>query len=126
MEIESSFVTFDQSKLLRKNGFDQETFAFYWSDTKQLIVDNDKGRHNGCHIQAPEQWQVVEWFRIKYNIWINVTIGMARFGYHCSITKVNILGASDINFSESHYNTPKEAYSEAITYILNILESNGK
>ena len=67
--IEKEFVPYDLALELRNLGFDDYVFAFYWTDTKQLILDSPdySGKHNGVHLQAPLWQQAFRFFREKYN-----------------------------------------------------------
>ena len=68
--MEKEFIPYDSALELKKLGFDDHVFAFYWTDTKQLILDspNYLGKHNGVHLQAPLWQQAFDWFREKYNL----------------------------------------------------------
>lgn len=62
--MEKEFIPYDLASELRNLGFDDYVFAFYWTDTKQLILDspNYLGKHNGVHLQAPLWQQAFDWF----------------------------------------------------------------
>ena len=56
--MKEQFVPYELAIELRNLGFDDYVFAFYWVDTKQLILNTPdySGKHNGVHLQAP-LWQ---------------------------------------------------------------------
>jgi hypothetical protein len=60
---------------------------------------------------APEQWQVVEWLRIKHGIWVYVK------QTHNNNFCFEITGRDGNVFNMNK--TPQEAYSAAFDYILN-------
>jgi hypothetical protein len=89
-----------------------------------------KGGDNGGikSYLAPEQWQVVEWLRINYGIWISVDMiyekNQTKFNF--SINKENVKSIdSNVPFGvgkyDLEYSTPQEAYSAAFDLILNKL-----
>ena len=62
--MKEQFIPYELAIELRNLGFDDYIFAFYWTDTKQLILDspNYLGKHNGVHLQAPLWQQAFDWF----------------------------------------------------------------
>ena len=66
--MKEQFIPYELAIELRNLGFDDYVFAFYWTDTKQLILDSPDylGKHNGVHLQAPLWQQSFDYFRIKY------------------------------------------------------------
>ena len=137
MKIEPTYVTFEQAKLLRDKGFDEECKWCYDLEYQELffhvedIWKNSEIQNGypegvferlGKHpmVSAPEQWQVCEWLRVEKGIWIDVTLSSdSKFlnlirdiknpNTHLGIARVN-----DISF----FNSPQEAYSAAFDYIL--------
>ena len=63
-DISKNFIPYELALELRNLGFDDYVFAFYWIDTKQLILDSPdySGKHNGVHLQAPLWQQAFDWF----------------------------------------------------------------
>jgi hypothetical protein len=100
MKFEPIYVTPEQDKLLRDNGFGDYT---------------------------PEQWMAVEWIRVKHNIWISDVLVMDRFSpklrYMGKAQKI-ILDARSLSeefgmpYTTGIYDTPKEAISSAIDMVL--------
>lgn len=65
---EEKIVQYNEASDLRSLDFDEKTFAFFWTDTRQLVIEEDFGRHGGVHLQAPTYSQVFDWFEEKYNL----------------------------------------------------------
>jgi 16S rRNA C967 or C1407 C5-methylase (RsmB/RsmF family) len=100
MKIEKTYTTFEQSKWLKKKGFDEECTRFYVESNSKLfgidehnryypivnkpkqlwIVGNTVTLNEKNVLLAPEQWQVCEWLRVNHGIWIQVTINTINFG----------------------------------------------
>jgi hypothetical protein len=149
MNIKPAYVTFDQAKWLKSINFNLDTKSnFYQTEeaiykNEELLVDQDTKSGSISMFEdiyaAPEQWQVVEWFRINHNIWINVhpvfnaPRYVSKFGF-------DILGLDEKSSSIKHYfpkielmkqhkathadqigegsfKSPQEAYSAAFDYI---------
>jgi hypothetical protein len=102
MKIEPTYVTFEQAKLLKEKGFDSKYKLFV-----EKFIENAR----------PEQWQVVEWLRVKYKI--NV-FAIRDGGYWISkyqdFNKEEEQSPKEIIIA--HKNTKEEAYSAAFDYIL--------
>jgi hypothetical protein len=70
MEINPTFVTFQQAKYLKEIGFDNiECSAYYHIDNGyklgySLCYSNVNKQDEGV-LLAPEQWQFIEWMRVK-------------------------------------------------------------
>lgn len=86
--MEKEFLPYELALELRKLGFDDHVFAFYWTDTKQLILDspNYLGKHNGVHLQAPLWQQAFDWFREKYKLHLTIT-SISQESWQWHITK---------------------------------------
>jgi hypothetical protein len=110
--IKPTYVTFEQAKLLKEEGFDEKTQTiFQYSADWNKVETNPKYYVDGCsQCSRPEQWQVVEWLRVNHNIWIYVF--RSKEGYFYNI----VTGKNDPVFE-----TPQEAYSAAFDYVLNNL-----
>lgn len=150
--IQPTYVTFEQAKLLKEKGFVLGSKKYYgghgWNvgdDIKHyehgLCTNNTPGYFEDV-CEAPEQWQVVEWLRVNYGIWISVQLPTwSSEGYWYSYQIITLKykvgntyydGYEVISFPESMYtkysstkqhlkegfNSPQEAYSAAFDYIL--------
>ncbi len=142
MKIEPAYVTFEQSKLLKEKGFDAQCLCRY---SERKVVYNDYKLidklpkfetvkkwqiwKNGL-LKCPEQWQVVEWLRVKYKIHIGMVVTVPYGKYFCKVindwTKSH-KGSGNFNYPDdekqidnhfSCFNSPQEAYSAAIDYAI--------
>jgi hypothetical protein len=122
MEIEPMYIEFNTAKRLKEKGFD-EAVRLCYSDDDDNLLPFDAG--NKLHINskhpyysAPEQWQVIEWLRLKHDIWIEVrrTSHFNEIRYQSYINEKYLSG--DMGGYVSH-TTPQEAYSAAFNHILN-------
>jgi hypothetical protein len=136
MEIKPEYVTFEQSKLLKEKEFDEACTQFYREDEKlEFVQYYDSAAKNSVFnledtwfsgrkefkpiAAAPEQHIVVEWLRIKHNIWVDVSID--QFSKPKNLQWMySIVFLKDCTYSHSpkSYNSPQEAYSAAFDYIL--------
>lgn len=121
MEIKPVHVTFEQAQLLKEKGFSCDCFYFYdfigypgsglkpinWNESKEKLYSR------------PEQWQVVEWLRIKYDIWVYVR-NFETLSFCAYILKKGDLEKSILN-SDKGFSLPQKAYSAAFDYIFNTL-----
>ena len=106
--MEKEFLPYDLALEFRNLGFDDHVFAFYWTDTKQLILDspNYLGKHNGVHLQAPLYQQAFRFFREKYGLHYIIckNIQIDGYGYREVIL---------IPYMEENENTIFKTYEEA-------------
>jgi len=134
MEIKPTYVTWEQAKWLKEKGFYvkvewayQDKNLVHDSHYKELKNWNDKN-HVDC--SAPEQWQVVEWLRVNYGIWVYpLPIDDEMKLWQCRIVKgqpfsnlkntLKIINHGEISYRGLY--SPQEAYSAAFDYILNNL-----
>jgi hypothetical protein len=128
-EIKPTYVTFEQAKKLKEKGFIGILCkSKYWDDsTKEVASDEDgeyrKANENESFLERPEQGVVIEWLRVNHGIWISVKVikwdyekDTIKFNYN--ICKLNPNNPSNIIDFEYNFNTPQEAISEAIDYVL--------
>jgi 16S rRNA C967 or C1407 C5-methylase (RsmB/RsmF family) len=135
MEIKPTYVTFEQSKWLKKKGFDEECTRFYVESNSKLfgidehnryypivnkpkqlwIVGNTVTLNEKNVLLAPEQWQVVEWVFQKYNIWVSV---QPNEPFTDDDWCFKIFKNNKLDISLEGYDSPQEAYSAAFDYIL--------
>jgi len=128
MYIKPSFITFEQAKLLKQKGLVAKSDR-YWvqmtqvdykeiSDYELDDLNRDVGIGGNLVIIRYHQWQVVEWLRLKYGIWISVDMvydeGKAMYWYSIREQKENDTAIC----SNDEYDSPQEAYSAAFDYIL--------
>jgi hypothetical protein len=142
-KIEPCYCSFEQCKLLKEKGFD--VMPHYIKNKTDYILgynfdledkyDYLKKRefqfedHVCSHLYLmPEQWQVIEFFRLNYGIWIKVDHFITNensIDWDFEIDKTNTdvdergnyipIVSFDVKRS---FNTPQKAYSAAFDYIL--------
>lgn len=124
-KIKPTYVTFEQAKKLKEKGFYvkvewayQDKNLVHDSHYKELKNWNDKN-HVDC--SAPEQWQVVEWLRVRHNIICGHTDGTYIKGNWLFGGKVKELDITKDSIVIGAYDSPQEACSAAFDYILNNL-----
>jgi hypothetical protein len=132
MEIKPTYVTFEQAKWLKEKGFDINTRTAYDYRTYQPsnlfeenleIINNAKNYSNSEYerFQRPEQWQIVEWFRINHDIWVIVNIAIDNTWYF-ELYDLKDKRNAEIFIEAKHntyfHNSPQNAYSAAIDYVL--------
>jgi len=149
MEIKPTYVTFEQAKLLKEKGFDLKCNALFIHEIRQGDTDwkilELFGRTNdtyefllSCDMDwqknylRPEQWQVVEWLRVKYGIWVTVFTNKAKdwktlWSFRLDwIYPEDTLDLEDVepkyykipSYVTNEFDSPQEAYEAAFDYIL--------
>lgn len=120
-EIKPTYVTFEQAKLLKENGFDISTDTCFHALLGYEIeapINWDNGRG---YLVRPEQWQVVEWLRVKHGIWISVSCELGGYYAYYSVHATKYVNSSIqkgwINGGNA-LKSPQEAYSAAFDYVL--------
>lgn len=119
--IEPTYVSFEQAKWLKEKGYKSKS-RYYDGSGKLVSVPNISGndyRHTNNYMQrfrweAPEQWEVVEWFEQRFNVYIDTRCVNSTRGdnFEFCIHKMN-----DIIETKNGFNTRQEAYSAALDYI---------
>jgi hypothetical protein len=125
MNIQPTYATFEQAKLLKEKGFDLKSKYHYpdLSEKQEICLTTDWNNFtdmagNSEYFTAPKQWQVVEWLRVNHGLWIVVNLGIVH-------EKGTMFFANIIKFGKHHkskhrtlfYTSPQEAYSTAFDYI---------
>lgn len=121
VEIKPVYATYEQSKTLMEKWFDVKVNGFYNGAGFLNVM-----YHFEDSISAPEQWQVVEWFRVVHGIWITVypkfTNLKDSFGYfQCEVHTATDGLKKRINWQNKKDYSPQEAYSAGIDYVLKTL-----
>lgn len=139
MNIAHKYVTYEIALMLKQKGFDEKCSHYYVTDFQNFkadgilkkttlpedlenenifyFVDRSKQHHL---LVAPEIWQVIEWLRLKHNIWISVNISAINKTFRFSIHSYQQKGSLD-NIEKAGYNTPEESYLEAFRITLSEL-----
>ena len=127
MNIQPTYVTFEQSKLLKEKGFDVEGQCIYdehgiIGNTLLSIKKYSKNiKEDTWNFSAPEQWQVVEWLRVEKNIFVNITYSAKRGRFIWEIMNLKDKFWTTAKLADCHlqvFDTPQEAYSAAFDYVL--------
>lgn len=140
MNIQPTYVTFEQAKLLKKKGFDvnAELGNYRHSENNNWVykVSSEftgwKGRIKEAYFESevallvPEQWQVVEWALQVHKIFISVMPYDATTPEkEWTITIFDMEWGED---KEIHFNkkiggckTKEEAYEKGISHFLTII-----
>lgn len=121
-------VEFKVAKLLKEKGFDSKRCIGYYTKDGEFFyfdVDDISSSYNSrldnlivnsidpLYCLAPTIAEIVTWLYEKHGIWISVfsTDDIEMFSYKISCSKQG-------PFYSPNYNSPKEAYQEAISYTL--------
>ena len=118
--IQSTYATFEQAKLLKEKKWQQRT-KIVWLDSlgkQHLIETNLSLELNNDEYDAPEQWQIVEWLRVEKGIWVCVNINGLDKLFTFDIHNYKQKGCSLESILDGGFITPQEAYSAAFDYIL--------
>ena len=122
MNIEPTYVTFEQAKLLKEKRFNENCYAVIDIE-KSKIINPFLSCNSELIKQAfsrPEQWQVCEWLRVNYDLDIIIIPSKTFKGtkyYFYEVTK----NADEVSKAQDLHYSPQEAYSAAFDYILNEL-----
>ena len=133
-------VKFELAKLLKEKGFNDQTLHFYTKPKSKMfgidehnryynIVNTPKklytcGEHSVADIKnvysAPTIAEVVMWLYEKYGIWtvVNVNIVGSWYFEHFDLKEKR---NAQFEPTDTHYDSPTEAYEAAIEYTLNNL-----
>lgn len=137
MEIKSIYVTFEQATALKEKGWNIITPKYYRAvnplatkeDFNLQLVDNTlKENYNhqsyASLCLAPELKDVVNWLRTDHNIWIQPSFNQKMERYNASVFNIaenkylfTVDGRNE-NRPEYGWETPDEATSDALNYVL--------
>jgi len=131
-QIEPIYVTYTQAILLKAKGFDAECETKYELSGKVSHLNNHNGRMDWNTVKysrelfsRPEQWQVVEWLRVRHGIWIEIhPEDDYKFGYALNewqwdkVNKTHFCDYVEDADVDTLYDSPQGAYSDAINYVL--------
>jgi len=125
-QIEPIYTSFEQAKVFKEKGL-VANCKRYWvkytntdteykemSDVELDNLDREIGIGGNLIIPKYEQWQVVEWLRVNYNIYIWIPQPYEdgeAFAY-------KVRSEDGITTNIGTFDSPQEAYSAAFDYIL--------
>jgi hypothetical protein len=127
MEIKAKYVTFNQAKKLKENGFiGIKCRTRYWNDSTKDVASNEElygvANNNDMYIERPEYWEVVEWFSLSHSIEIE---GRFRvIGFLKRAIYESYINDDMIYDVENRFDKKEKAISYAIDYALDILNNN--
>ena len=111
-------VTDTNEVTFQKTGTNSNCFSGLYADyNNQLSADNLYKWY-----LAPEQWQVIEWFRVIYGVWVDVSIN--QFSKPDDLQwfySIIFLKPCTYTHGKKHFITPQQAYLTAFDYVLNNL-----
>ena len=123
-------VSFELANLLKENGFESKSpIAEYWNiEGKQFLVEiwedeYDSFHHEDCPHDitfvclAPNIAEVIMWLNENHGIWtvVNVNIMGSWYFEHFDLKEKR---NAQFKPTDTHYDSPTEAYEAAIEYTL--------
>jgi len=129
MEIKPTYVTFEQAKLLKEKGYCNGSIKSYFVETGRYsnFTNSCNNKIEEDRIEAPEQWQVVEWLLQKYRLDViirypesktNKVSGINSVYYDLEIYRLQDGDAHKLFKFIQISNNKQKAYSAAIDHIL--------
>ena len=107
-------VSFEIAKVLKEKGFNIPQLYFYIDGDISWKVDNTRCRNQiEGEYAAPTIAEVVMWLYEKHGIWINCNIAPNFETFSCYVVHKKLGG-----YDTEEFNSPTEAFSEAIEYTL--------
>jgi hypothetical protein len=139
MNIQPTYVTFEQAKLLKLKDFNVPCRQLYVAGKYRINYEKEGDLFNNLMpslqipndwFLAPEQWQVVEFLRINHGIWVysySVSPFLADDEDYPKIVWISKVQKfkefdkfidTDNGLAVNHFSSPQEAYSAAFDYAL--------
>ena len=112
-------VNFELAKLLKKKEFDGNYFH-YWNmvnHSGKWKIDTSIWEYTDDYIEAPTIAEVVMWLYEKHGVWtvVNVNIMGSWYFEHFDLKEKR---NAQFKPTDTHYDSPTEAYEAAIEYTL--------
>jgi hypothetical protein len=126
--IELHYVNYDFAKFLKSKGFNVPCKQAFYGDVEDEDIEYNEPTTTGddfilgeydCY--APEHWEVVEWLRVNYGIFISCEQNY-KGEFWTQVHKKNDHIIPRWEVIAANYdspNSPQEAYSAAFDYIKN-------
>lgn len=130
--VKERYVNFEVATLLRDKGFDEDCISYYVNDEPDdikysfLCETNSTWEARCC--SAPTQSMACDWVEEKYNISIEVWVGIIGYGVSISYAlKDSNIASNDVNHkddmpcgdnSDGSWSSKELAYNEALKYVL--------
>ena len=130
--IKERYVNIEVAKLLRDKGFDEECIKTYNINNGQMYIGGESCNSEFTDISemitAPTQAMACDWVEEKYNISIEVWVGIIGYGVSISYAlKDSNIASNDVNHkddmpcgdnSDGSWSSKELAYNEALKYVL--------
>jgi len=110
-QINSTYISFEQAKWLDNKIKSKKVYDNGILKNKPSFSLGHISDYRGRYVYAPEQWQVVEWLRVNYNIWISVDYSEDDNYFIYGIR------TKSKDYFDDGFNSPQKAYSAAFDYI---------
>jgi hypothetical protein len=135
MQILPTYITFSQAKLLKELKFEVKSKYHYpnLSDKQDICIPTDWNTFtdmsgNSKYYTAPQQWEILEWLRLKYGIVILSVIKHTKgIGLHYGVDIWQHIKDVEAKYMPTYihedYLTPQEAINAALDYILPTLNA---
>ena len=121
--MEKEFVPYELALKLKELGFNEYCLAFYWTDTTQLVCDNDfTGKHSGVHLQAPLWQQAFDWLETKHKLYHIIDNVVLSFGI-TDCRNNNIIITKYINHDDL-YESNVEVKVECLKMLIEMVSVN--
>ena len=114
--ITPAHITYEQAVWLKSIGFDAICRSIFLNGIKANTESLYRNSFNAeLILTAPEQSVIVEWLRVNFGVWISVKMSQteSEYSYQGCIQQLN-----KENVSASDFETPQEAYSAALSYLM--------
>jgi len=110
--MEKQFVTPEIASKLMVLGFDEDCMARFEEGKLNIIMSNDIGKRK--FLQAPLWQQVMDWFREKHNIDIELPYGGNKCNYYVFVKDDYIYDGKDPKQFITYYEAREQAILKAI------------
>ena len=115
-------VNFETSKLLKEKGFESESKAHYDGSGELYYYNHSNNIMQRFRYAAPTITEVIMWLYEKHGIWIYAdTHEFGKWCYYYRYNRPHELSSKiteNGQFGLDDYNTPTEAYENAIKFVL--------
>ena len=126
----NTHVDFENAKLLKEKGFDEPCYSYFTWMTKEIVQgnayeDNRNSKFEAIKesnvtvlVSAPTIAEVVMWLYEKHGIWIFVDFGLGWEGFTIPCGYTGNATTENLHWNDNKFNSPTEAYLQAINYCL--------
>jgi hypothetical protein len=120
--MEKEFVPYAESLALKKLGFDEPCFGWWFADEEMLIIEKSNKSTSENIVQSPTFSQAFRWFREKHGLpsWVKEFNG-ARICYHFTINPRNGRSWDSLD-NKLEFNTQEEAELACLNRLIEIVK----